>query len=157
MTWLACQIPSGTRSLPTEFTSAVRFVPGRCPDRVDSAWRSWLLHTNRPLETNTVTKSVSPNRPETEVVSVRDARALRCRPPPAPPLHRGTSLIRHRLLLGPCSSPVPRGLGWFYGGGAQSLIGEVPLHPAALLPHRPVYSCRIPFRTLSVHNRTDLW
>ena len=42
------------------------------------------------------------------------------------PLYRGTSLRRNRLLLDPYSSPVPRGLGWSWGG-ALLLMGEVPL------------------------------
>ena len=41
-------------------------------------------------------------------------------------LDRGTSLMRNRLLLGPYSSPVPRGLGWSWRG-ARFLVGEVPL------------------------------
>ena len=27
--------------------------------------------------------------------------------------YRGTSLIRNYFLLGPCSSPLPSGIGWF--------------------------------------------
>ena len=47
---------------------------------------------------------------------------------PSPPKgYRGASLIRNRLLLGPYSSPVPRGLGWSWGGG-RFLMGEVPLY-----------------------------
>ena len=41
--------------------------------------------------------------------------------------YRGTLLIRNRLLLGPCSSPVPRGLGWSWGG-SRFLLGEVALY-----------------------------
>ena len=36
------------------------------------------------------------------------------------PDYRGTSLITNRLLLGPYSSPVRRGIGWSKGGGAVS-------------------------------------
>ena len=31
--------------------------------------------------------------------------------------HRGTSLIRNVLLLGPYNEPMPRALRWAYGGG----------------------------------------
>jgi len=34
--------------------------------------------------------------------------------------------LRPALLLAPYSSPVPRGLGWSWGGG-RFLVGEVPL------------------------------
>ena len=58
--------------------------------------------------------------------------------------YRGTSLIRNRLLLGPYSSPVPWGLGWSWGGGAQFLADEVPQYSKAVnqqpvqeyVPHR---------------------
>jgi len=38
--------------------------------------------------------------------------------------HRGTSIIRKSLPLGPCSSRVPRGLGWS-SGGEQFRINKV--------------------------------
>jgi len=41
--------------------------------------------------------------------------------------YRVISRIRNRLLLGPYSSPVPRGLGWS-SGGARFLMGEVPMY-----------------------------
>ena len=34
--------------------------------------------------------------------------------------YKVTSLIRNRLLVGLCSSPVPRGLGWSFGRGGYS-------------------------------------
>ena len=43
-------------------------------------------------------------------------------------LYSGTSLIRNRLLLGPYSSPVPKGLAWSQGG-ARFLMSEVFLYP----------------------------
>ena len=58
--------------------------------------------------------------------------------------HRGTSLIRNCLLLGPYSGPMLRALGCSFGG-AQFLISEVPLywcggspgsHDAMLARHR---------------------
>ena len=41
--------------------------------------------------------------------------------------HRGTSLIRKRLLLGASSMPMPRALWWSYGGGHLA-VSEVPMY-----------------------------
>ena len=53
-----------------------------------------------------------------------------------PTPYRGISLIRNRLLLGPYSSPVPRGLGWSWGG-ARFLMSEVPLYTLNPTPYPP--------------------
>ena len=51
--------------------------------------------------------------------------------------HRGTSLIRKHLPLGPCSSPMPRTLWWSLGGGCF-LVSEVPLQSVSSLPATPI-------------------
>ena len=40
--------------------------------------------------------------------------------------YRGTSFIKKRLPLGPCSVPMPRALWWSWAGGCF-LMSEVPL------------------------------
>ena len=47
----------------------------------------------------------------------------RCGAPPSSHLYRGISLIRKRRPLGPYSSPMPRAL-WWYGGGGRFLMSS---------------------------------
>ena len=46
----------------------------------------------------------------------------------SPAWYRGTLLTRKRTFLGPYRGPVPRVLGWSYGGGAVSYGRGTPVH-----------------------------
>ena len=52
----------------------------------------------------------------------------------------GTSLIRNRLLLGPCSRHIPMVLRWSQGGG-WFLMSEVTMEPPSTVNPRTPHTC----------------